>query len=99
MFSCKREWSAKSNGKLPHLFIPGNTATLVPEFAAKRPAFGPNCDLGSCVCSERYALGQNTLLMMMMRDSDDVSDFCLRKYLINLVSHLQRGAEVKDVRE
>ena len=27
---------AKSNGKLPHLFIPGKTATMVPEF----PAFG-----------------------------------------------------------
>ena len=31
----KRECGAKSNGKLPHLFIPINTATLVPEFAAK----------------------------------------------------------------
>ena len=29
----KREWGAESNGKLPHLFIPGKTATLVPEFA------------------------------------------------------------------
>ena len=29
----KREWGAKSNGKLPHLFIPSKTATLVPEFA------------------------------------------------------------------
>ena len=29
----KREWDAESNGKLPHLFIPSKTATLVPEFA------------------------------------------------------------------
>ena len=29
----KREWGAESNGKLPHLFIPSKTATLVPEFA------------------------------------------------------------------
>ena len=29
----KREWCAESNGKLPHLFIPGKTVTLVPEFA------------------------------------------------------------------
>ena len=29
----KREWGAKRNGKLQHLFIPGKTATLVPEFA------------------------------------------------------------------
>ena len=27
----KREWAAESNGKLPHLFIPSKTATLVPE--------------------------------------------------------------------
>ena len=29
----KREWGVESNGKLPHLSIPGKTATLVPEFA------------------------------------------------------------------
>ena len=28
----KREWGTGSNGKLPHLFIPGKTAALVPEF-------------------------------------------------------------------
>ena len=28
----KREWGAESNGKLPHLFIPGKTSALVPEF-------------------------------------------------------------------
>ena len=26
---------AKSNGKLPHLFIPSKTAALVPEFAVE----------------------------------------------------------------
>ena len=31
----KREWDAKSNGKLPHLFNPSTTATLVPEFAVE----------------------------------------------------------------
>ena len=31
----KREWGAESNWKLPHLFIPGKTATLVPEFAVE----------------------------------------------------------------
>ena len=31
----KREWSAESNGTLPHLFIPGKTAVLVPEFAVE----------------------------------------------------------------
>ena len=27
----KREWNAESKGKLPYLFIPSKTATLVPE--------------------------------------------------------------------
>ena len=31
----KREWSAESNGTLPHLFIPSKTATFVPAFAVK----------------------------------------------------------------
>ena len=51
----KREWGAESIGKLPHLFIPGKTAALVPEFA-----FSRTTALGSCACSEGPALGQNT---------------------------------------
>ena len=31
----KREWSAESNSKLQHLFIPSKTAPLVPEFAVE----------------------------------------------------------------
>ena len=31
----RREWGEESNGKLPHLFIPSETATLVPEFAVE----------------------------------------------------------------
>ena len=31
----EREWGAESNRKLPHLFIPSKTVTLVPEFAVK----------------------------------------------------------------
>ena len=53
----KREWGAESNGKLPYLFIPSKTATLVPEFAVEYllldrtvtlvPAFaGKNLPLG-----------------------------------------------------
>ena len=30
-----REWGAESNGKLPHLFIPGKTAVLVSEFVVE----------------------------------------------------------------
>ena len=31
----KREWGAESNGWVSHLFIPGKTAALVPEFAGE----------------------------------------------------------------
>ena len=31
----KREWGAERNGKLLHLFIPSNIATLVTEFAVE----------------------------------------------------------------
>ena len=31
----KREWGAERNGKLPYIFIPGKTATLVPEIAVE----------------------------------------------------------------
>ena len=31
----KREWGAESNGKLPNLFIPSKSATLIPEFAVQ----------------------------------------------------------------
>ena len=30
-----REWGAESNGKLPYLFIPSKTATLVPGSVVK----------------------------------------------------------------
>ena len=33
----KREWGAESNGKLPHLSIPSEIATFVPEFAVEDP--------------------------------------------------------------
>ena len=36
----KREWGAESKGKLPHLFIPSKTASLVLEFAVEDLALG-----------------------------------------------------------
>ena len=36
----KREWGAERNGKLPHVFIPSETATLVPEFAVENLSLG-----------------------------------------------------------
>ena len=31
----ERDWGAERNGKLPHLFIPSKTTTLVAEFAVE----------------------------------------------------------------
>ena len=36
----KREWGAESNGKLPHLFIPSKTVTLVSEFEVEHLPLG-----------------------------------------------------------
>ena len=41
----KREWSAESSGKLPHLINPSKTATLVPEFAVEDLPLGRNAAL------------------------------------------------------
>ena len=59
----KREWGAESNGKLPHIFVSSKIAILVPDCNG-RSTFGQNCSLGACICSERPALGHNTLMMM-----------------------------------
>ena len=40
----KREWGAE-NGKLPHLFIPSKTATLVPEFVVEDLPLGRTATL------------------------------------------------------
>ena len=64
----KREWSAESNEKLPNLFIPSKTATLV---CGGRPAFGQNRGLGAWVYIERPCLGKrlwwNTCLRAELR--------------------------------
>ena len=41
----KREWGAESNGKLPHLFIPSKTATVVPEFVVEDLPLGRTATL------------------------------------------------------
>ena len=41
----KREWGAESNRKLPHLFIPSKTATLIPEFAVEDLPLGTTAAL------------------------------------------------------
>ena len=54
----KREWGAESNGKLPHLFIPSKTATLVPEFAMEDLSLGRTAALVSEFAMKDLPLGR-----------------------------------------
>ena len=54
----KREWSAEINGKLPHLFIPSKTATLVRVLAVVDLPLDGTASLVP-------AFAVNTLIMMM----------------------------------
>ena len=61
----KREWGAESNGKLPHLFIPSKTTTLVPAFAVGHLPFDRTATATLVpACAGRPGLGQKTLMMM-----------------------------------
>ena len=59
----KREWNAESNGKLSHL---RKTTTLVLEFAVEDLPLSRTAALVSEFCSERPALGQNTLMIIII---------------------------------
>ena len=54
----KREWGAESNGKLPHLFISGKNATLVPEFAVEDLPLGRTADFMSEFAVKDLPLGR-----------------------------------------
>ena len=56
----------KNNGKLPHLFIPSKTATLVPEFAVEDMHLVITAGLVSEFAVKYLPLGQNTVMMMMI---------------------------------
>ena len=58
--------SVESNGKLPHLFIPSKTATLVPEFAVEDLPLGRIAALVPEFAVKELPLGR-TLMMMLMR--------------------------------
>ena len=62
----KRESGAESNGKLPHLSIPSKTEAWVPEFAVEELPLCRTAALVPEFYSEGPALGQNTLMMIMM---------------------------------
>ena len=54
----KREWGAESNGKLPHLFIPSKTVTLVPEFAVEDLRLGRTAALVPDLAVKDLPLGR-----------------------------------------
>ena len=56
----------KATGCYRTYLVPGKTAALVPEFAEKT-CLRQNCSLGSCVCSEKPALGNNTLITQIYK--------------------------------
>ena len=62
----------KATGSYRTYSIPGKTAALIPEFAfAVEDLPSPELQPGSGACSEGSALGQNTLMMMMILFSDN----------------------------
>ena len=65
----KREWGAENNGKLPHLFFPSKTATLVPEFLVEDLPFDRTATLVPAF------VVKDTLMMMMtmIREMADTS--------------------------
>ena len=59
----KREYGAESNGKLPHLFIPSKTATLIPECAVKDLPLGWTVTLMPEFAVKDLPLGWTVTLM------------------------------------
>ena len=59
----KREWGEEGNGKLPHLFIPSKTATLVPELAVEHLPLDRTVALVSGFAVKGPPLGR-TLMMI-----------------------------------
>ena len=56
----KRERGAESNGKVPHLFIPSKTATLVPEFAMEDLPLDRSPTFVPAIAVKDLPVGQNT---------------------------------------
>ena len=62
----KREWGAESNRKLPHLFIPSKTATVVPEFAVEDLPLSRTPALVPEFAVKDLSLGRTLITMIMM---------------------------------
>ena len=64
----KREWGEESNGKLPHLFIPSETATLVSEFEMEYLPLGRIAALLPEFAVKDLPLGR-TLMMIKIKNT------------------------------
>ena len=62
----KSEWGTESNGKLTHIFIPSETATLVPEFSVEDLPFDRTAALVPEFAEKDQPLGRTLMMMMMM---------------------------------
>ena len=62
----KREWGAENSGKLPHLFIPSKTATLVPEFAVEDLPLGRTTALVPEFAVKDLPLGRTLMIICMI---------------------------------
>ena len=62
----KIEWSAESNGKLPHLFSSSKTATLVSELAVEELPLDRTATLIPVFAMKDLPLGRTLMMMMMM---------------------------------
>ena len=78
----EREWGAKSDEKLPHLYIPGKTAALVPEFAVEDLPLGRTTVLVPEFAVKDLLLGRR--LMIHDDDDDRIWKLVVIKLLINL---------------
>ena len=83
----KAEWGAESKGKLPHLFIPSKTATLVPEFAVEDLPVGRTAALVPGFAVKDLPLGRTLTMMMMMDIHISIIVFCLRAGLSLQTQH------------
>ena len=62
----KRKMGVESNGKLPHLFMPNKTATMVPEFAVEALRLGITTALVPEFTVKDLPLGRTLMTVMMM---------------------------------
>ena len=65
----KREWGAESNGKLPHLFIPSKTATLVPEFAVEDLPLDRTATLVPAFAVKDLPLGRALMMIRIVQET------------------------------